>query len=113
MDGKSRPRLASGPDIGKTISYLLVICISGMAIKAPISPQGVIIIVDKSRERESTGTTEEKKKKKIVSQLFISIGGGFVDMNREVYHISHAQHIQKVVESMWCLTSKQMNWIPY
>lgn len=67
MDGKSRPRLASGPDIGKTISYLLVICISGMAIKAPISPQGVIIIVDKSREREreSTGTTEEKKKKKL------------------------------------------------
>lgn len=87
-----------------------------MAIKAPISPQGVIIIVDKSRERDREREHRDNRReeeKKIVSQLFISIGGGFVDMNREVYHISYAQHIQKVVESMWCLTSKQMNWIPY
>lgn len=75
MDGKSRPRLASGPDIGKTISYLLVICISGMAIKAPISPQGVIIIVDKSRERDRErehrdNRREEGKKKLSRSYLY-------------------------------------------
>lgn len=74
MDGKSRPRLASGPDIGKTISYLLVICISGMAIKAPISPQGVIIIVDKSRERErerAQGQQKRRRKKNCLAVIYI------------------------------------------